>query len=85
MQCAYIVTFGYYLFMSKLARQILKILEMQGNQMASVMYVIDRLESEEIHFSIAEFDDTVEQLRKDGAIRIKNSAAPRNNWQLQRR
>jgi DNA invertase Pin-like site-specific DNA recombinase len=70
--------------MPSLAKQILGVLEAQGNNMASVMYVLDRLEREEVQFSMAEFDDTVEQLRKDGVIRVKNSAAPRNNWQLQR-
>ncbi|AAV44280.1 hypothetical protein BDK61_4769 [Haloarcula quadrata] len=70
--------------MSNIARQILKILEAQGNEMASVMYVLDQLEQAEIEFSMAEFDDAVEQLRKDGVVRVKNSAAPRNNWQLQR-
>jgi len=71
--------------MSNLARQILKILEAQGNEMASVMYVVDQLEGTELQFSMAEFDDAVEQLRKDGVVRVKNSSAPRNNWQLQRR
>jgi hypothetical protein len=71
--------------MSNLARQILKILEAQGNEMASMMYVVDQLEGTELQFSMAEFDDAVEQLRKDGVVRVKNSSAPRNNWQLQRR
>ena len=71
--------------MSTLAKQILKILEAQGNEMASAMYVLDQLENGETQFSMAEFDDTVEQLRKDGVVRVTNSSDPRNNWQLQRR
>ena len=53
--------------------------------MASVMYVVDQLEGTELQFSMAEFDDAVEQLRKDGVVRVQNSSDPRNNWQLQRR
>lgn len=71
--------------MSNLAKQILQILEAQGNEMASVMYVLDQLEKAETQFSMAEFDATVEQLRKDGIVRVTNSSDPRNDWQLQRR
>ena len=71
--------------MSNLAKQILQILEAQGNEMASAMYVLDQLEKAETQFSMAEFDDSVEQLRKDGVVRVTNSSDPRNNWQLQRR
>jgi len=70
--------------MSNLAKQILQILEAQRNEMGSVMYVPDQLEKAETQFSMAEFDDTVEQLRKDGIVRVTNSSGPRNSWQLQR-
>jgi len=70
--------------MSNLAKQILQILEAQRNEMGSVMYVLDQLEKAETQFSMAEFDDTVEQLRKDGIVRVTNSSGPRNSWQLQR-
>ena len=71
--------------MSNLVKQILKILEAQGNEMASVMFVLDQLEKAETRFSMAEFDETVDQLRRDGVVRVTNSSDPRNNWQLQRR
>ena len=71
--------------MSNLATQIPKILEAQGNEMASVMYVLDQLEKAETQFSMAEFDKMVDQLRRDGVVRVTNSSDPRNNWQLQLR
>jgi len=62
--------------MSNLAKQILKILEAQGNEMASVMFVLDQLEKAEAQFSMAEFDETVDQLRRDGVVRVTNSSDP---------
>lgn len=62
--------------MTRLEKAIIEVLEDAPANRASQVYLIDEVDLRVGEFDVAEFDDALESLRAEGAIRIRDPSAP---------
>lgn len=62
--------------MTSLEQEIIEVLEDAPANRTSQVYLIDEVDLRVGEFDMDEFDDTLESLREEGAIRIRDPSAP---------